>query len=80
MIEALGVVLAALLGSSLFKAKPYVLWIAKTDPVRWETPNPKGNSLRRCRIAQKEYSDHGVPYRSMLIMPLGILPPALVRP
>ncbi len=77
--EIVGTVLAALLGSSAFKKKKYCLWIAKVNPVRWDTPNPKGNSFRSCRQTSKVYNDHGVPFSSMVILPLGIIPPAILQ-
>ena len=79
MIEIIGAVLTALLTSSAFKKKKYCLWIMKLNPARWETPNPKGNSYRSCRQSSLIYQDHGVPFASMVIFPLGVLPPAIIK-
>ena len=74
MIEIIGPILAALLGSSLFKKHPYCIWIMGADG-KWSSPNPAGNSARRCGKAAKQYIDKGVPLGSIMILPKGILPP-----
>lgn len=74
MLEAVGVILSALLGSSLFKKHPYCIWIRKATGA-WECPNPTGNSARRCRIAVKGLVEMGIPALSIVILPKGIIPP-----
>ncbi len=81
MIEIAGAILAAMLTSSLFKAKPYCLWQREWKTVAgalvgiWANTNPAGNSARRCRKAAAVYLDCGVKADDLVILPKGIAPP-----
>ena len=74
LLELVGTVLAAILGSSFLKKHPYCIWIRKATGT-WDCPNPSGNSARRCKKAVKKLVDMGIPSQSIIILPKGVTPP-----
>ena len=75
MLEIIGPILAALLGTSFFKKKPYCLWVRNAIESGWINTNPGGNSARRCRRAAKMFLDAGVVFKDIMILAKGITPP-----
>ena len=75
LVEIIGPILAALLASSVFKKKPYCLWVRNAIQTGWYNTNPGGNSARRCRKAAKLFLDAGVISGDILIIAKGITPP-----
>ena len=74
VLEAAGALLAAILTGSLFKAKPYCLWIRR-DASSWILTNPAGNSARRCKKARAALEATGWTRDKILILPKGTTPP-----
>lgn len=77
MIEIIGPILAALFASTLFKKKPYCLWVRNAIVTGWHNTNPAGNSARRCRKAAVMFIDAGVSSKDILIIAKGITPPEI---
>ena len=73
--EIIGPILAALLGSTIFRKKPYCLWVRNAVIIGWHNTNPQGNSARRCRKAAILFIDAGVASKDILIIAKGITPP-----
>ena len=75
----IGVVLSAMIGSSLFKKKPYCLWIRGMNGKVWINTNPKGNSMRRCKIARAALLKEDWKDKDIMILPHGLTPPETMR-
>ena len=76
MIEILGPILAALLGSTMLRKKPYWLFQRVKGTAGWLCLNyPNGNSKRRCKKALEALVLAGYNRDEFLILPKGTTPP-----
>lgn len=64
----------AIFTGSLFKTRPYCLWIKQTAS-SWILTNPAGNSARRCKKARAALEAQGWTRDKILILPKGTTPP-----